>query len=115
MAEQCVFGYAIGNACRKYVDSIDPFSNVDPFTENILIHIGDGTGIQIESDVTSKCLCKSGLTGAGRCDLDARLKHPVASYYLAAEWIVFGTIERMSECGDQAPSAIFRQNAVGIQ
>ena len=54
VAEQCVFGDAPNQATLKGINIVNPLANIDAGPKEILIDIGDGQAIEIDTRVTGK-------------------------------------------------------------
>ena len=49
VAEQCRIGYAAGQRGLEGVDFVDALARVRAFADEILVHVGDGSGIRIDA------------------------------------------------------------------
>src|SRR5580692_1791983 len=62
MAEQSIRGEAVLQGRLERGDFVDAFAGIGPFAEQVLINVGDGSSIDVESCVTRE---QGGQTGTG--------------------------------------------------
>ena len=115
VAEQGVAGEAAVEDAMDGVDLVDAFAGEAAFAVEILIGVGDGAGVDVESGFSGVDGGEAGAGGALDADADAGLQDAVTGDDDVFLRIDDGAIERMGESSDHAMRGSARKFGVGIE
>ncbi len=113
VTQDSVLRYAPAQRPLEGGDFVDPLARVDPLTEQVLIEIGDGMGVEVQARIA---LLNPGerRPSRPRHRLDPRLQHGVAGAYAAIPPEP-GTVQRVSERAHESPNRALRDERIGVQ
>ena len=115
VAEQCFGRKAVAQDGLECLNVINRFAVVDSLIEVILLDVGHGTAVGVESRSVGEGSCEPGCSGAGQRDGDPRLDDREAGGADLRTRIDLHLIARMRDGFDEPPSGIRGQHSVGVQ
>jgi len=116
VAEQRVVGDAAAERGLEDVDVVDSLAVVRAFAEQILIHVGDGESVGIDTGAAGEHALEDRALAAGRQRRrDARLKHPVSFADAAIVRVEARRVQRMRHLADQAAGSVARHAGIGVK
>ncbi len=113
--QQGVFRRAALERRDKRIDIVKAFARKNAFFEQILIDVGDGRGVRIDTGMAGVRSSEQRPCRAGHRDADSRLQNPVASGDAAEAGIEVRTVQRMRDDPDQFFGDVARQTCVRIE
>ena len=114
VADDRVLRHAAVDRAHEAIDLVDPFADVDPGTEEILIELRGRMRVDVEPDVACKDPREPGLARAGRRGLDARLHDRVARDDMAAV-VELRAVQRVCEQTDQPLRGSDRHLGIAVE
>ena len=115
VADERVLRDATFDAAHERVHVVDAFADVDPGTEEVLIDLGAGVGVDVEADVPGEDAREQRLAGARRRGLDARLDDRVARDDATRGGVEDRAIQRMGEESHQPTRTAHRQLGIAVE
>src|SRR5688500_17679170 len=99
----------------KSVDVVKALAREISLAEEVLIDVGNGCRVRIDSGVPGKDLHKLRTRSARQRDADARLQNAVTASHAIRSWIDAWFVERMDRGADELQRNIARQLSVGVE
>jgi len=115
VAGQRVLRHATFQTPEEGVDIVDPLADVDPGSEQILIHIGHRPTVDVDSGVTREDSRESRCVATCRVDFDTWLHDRVASHDATRLFVELRAIQRMREDTDEPLKRPARQGCVCVE
>ena len=116
MAEQRVLRYPSGEGGLEEIHVVDPLAAIRSFTEQVLVHVGDGAGIRVHAvGVREHALEQRAFTAGRHRRCDPWLHNGVAIDDATGVRVQCGTVERMGHLPDQAFRGSPRQPRIRVE
>ena len=115
MAQQSILRHSICQGLFEGIHLVEPFAGVDAFPEEILVYIGGGGRVWIDSRIAGKDPRKGRARRAFQRNADAWLQDRVAVHDAFSILIESRLVERMNGCANQTTCRIARQLRVGVK
>ncbi len=115
VAEQRVFREAPLQHGAQGIHFVDALAGEYALAEKILVDIGNGARINIETGLSGIQRCQAAARSGLHADADSRLQDAVPLHDHAAGRIDYGLVERMGDGAHKARGRIARELRVGIQ
>ena len=115
MAQDPVFGEASAQRPLEGVDFVDTFADEGTFAEHILVDVGDGAGIRIDTRLAPEQLRVPGPVRARQAHGHAGLKDAVPRDNALFAFVVLRTIQRVRHGSHELPRRVARELRIRVQ
>src|SRR5262249_20481516 len=99
----------------EFRDVVNSLAVKYSLAEQILVNVGDGPAVRIDAGAIGEDPRKTGGSGAGQCDADARLDNRVATPAIASFRIELHAVQRMRDGFDQSASGSEGKLRIGVE
>ena len=115
VAHDCVLRDATGQASGEGCDVVDPFADVDPGSEHVLIHVRNGAAVDVDGGVAAVDPREGRAAAACRGRLEPRLNDGAAGNDSAGVGLELRLVEGMGKGTDEPRGCPSRQHRIGVQ
>ena len=116
VAEQCGIGNPVGEHGLEGIECVDALAGIGTFAEQILVNVGNGGGIRIDSVGAGKCaLIGRAFIAHRKVRCDARLEDRIALDDASPRGIDNRLVQRMRHLADQPLHRVGRKPRIRVQ
>ncbi len=115
VAENAVLRETIAQCLLKCIYIVDPLADIRAFPEEVLIHVGDGTGIRINARLSGEKSGKPRPAGTGQTHAHTRLENAVALDDPSEFRIEPRAVERVGQRAGEFAGRVTRQLRIRVE